>query len=178
MRPAIRSNPTGTSAVICIEWAGKPVEGADGTGIGKAATAEAFALGLLKPIRLSSRHNAIGDALLEGLRLIEEDRITGLRRMITRSGDSRGSFGGTGIAKARGSVLAAGITANGPLILDESKGDLLAEIWRVQLIGGPGAVVRPANRSAGLVTTVRRNRILAIAGDLPTPDECHCAGSA
>ena len=85
---AIRSNLTGTIAVTYVEWAANQVVVVDWTVIDGAATAEAFALALLEPPRLATGRNAIGDALLEGQRLIEENRITGLRRVIDFSGDS------------------------------------------------------------------------------------------
>ena len=102
-------------------------------------------------------------------RLIEENRITGLRKVIDFSGDSLGNFSGVGIAEARASVLAAGITINGLPILDEGEDDPLAEIYRDQLIGGPGAFVIATDRTEGFVEAVRRKLILEIAGDLPSP---------
>jgi hypothetical protein len=168
---AIRSNLTGTIAVTYVEWAANQVVVVDWTVIDGAATAEAFALGLLEPPRLATGRNAIGDALLEGQRLLDENRITGLRRVIDFSGDSLGNFSGAGIAEARASVLAAGITINGLPILDEGDDDPLAEIYRDQLIGGPGAFVIATDRTEGFVEAVRRKLILEIAGQTPRPDE-------
>ena len=168
---AIRSNLTGTIAVTYVEWAANQVVVVDWTVIDGEATAEAFALALLQPPRLATGRNAIGDALLEGHRLIADNRITGLRRVIDFSGDSLGNFSGAGIAEARASVLAAGTTINGLPILDEGDGDPLAEIYRDQLIGGPGAFVIATDRRDGFVEAVRRKLVLEIAGDLPTPEE-------
>ena len=125
----------------------------------------------LGPPGLATGRNAIGDALLEGGRLIEENRITGLRKVIDFSGDSLGNFSGVGIPEARASVLATGITINGLPILDEGEDDPLAEIYRDQLIGGPGAFVIATDRTEGFVEAVRRKLILEIAGDLPSPEE-------
>jgi hypothetical protein len=168
---AIRSNLTGTIAVTYVEWAANQVVVVDWTVIDGAASAEAFALALLEPPRLATGRNAIGDALLEGARLIEENRITGLRKVIDFSGDSLGNFSGAGIPEARASVLAAGITINGLPILDEGEDDPLAEIYRDQLIGGPGAFVIATDRTEGFVEAVRRKLILEIAGDLPSPED-------
>jgi hypothetical protein len=168
---AIRSNLTGTIAVTYVEWAANQVVVVEWTVIDGAATAEAFALALLEPPRLAAGRNAIGDALLEGQRLLDENRITGLRRVIDFSGDSLGNFSGAGIAEARASVLAAGITINGLPILDEGPGDPLAEIYRDQLIGGPGAFVIATDRTEGFVEAVRRKLILEIAGDVPAAGE-------
>jgi hypothetical protein len=168
---AIRSNLTGSIAVTYVEWAANQVVVVDWTVIDGAASAEAFALALLEPPRLATGRNAIGDALLEGQRLIEDNRITGLRRVIDFSGDSLGNFSGAGIAEARASVLAAGITINGLPILDEGPGDPLAEVYRDRLIGGPGAFVIATDRTEGFVEAVRRKLILEIAGLTPGPTE-------
>jgi hypothetical protein len=168
---AIRSNLTGTIAVTYVEWAANQVVVVDWTVIDGEAAAEAFAMALLGPPRLAIGRNAIGDARLEGQRLIEENRITGLRRVIDFSGDSLGNFSGAGIAAARASVLVAGIRISGLPILDEGDRDPLAEIYRDQLIGGPGAFVIATDRTEGFVQAVRRKPILEIAGDLPEPDE-------
>jgi Protein of unknown function (DUF1194) len=168
---AIRSNLTGTIAVTYVEWAANQVVVVDWTVIDGEASATAFAEALIAPPRLANGRNAIGDALLEGQRLIEDNRITGLRRVIDFSSDSLGNFSGAGIAEARTSVLAAGITINGLPILDEGEGDPLADLYLTDLIGGPGSFVLPALGREGFVEAVRRKLILEIAGDLPTPDE-------
>jgi hypothetical protein len=174
---AIRSNLTGTIAVTYVEWAANQVVVVDWTVIDGENSAEAFALALLEPPRLATGRNAIGDALLEGQRLLEENQISGLRKVIDFSGDSLGNFSGVGIAEARASVLAAGITINGLPILDEGDGDPLAEIYRDQLIGGPGAFVIATDRTDGFVEAVRRKLILEIAGDLPEAGEGMAAPS-
>jgi hypothetical protein len=168
---AIRSNLTGTIAVTYVEWAANQVVVVDWTVIDGEASAEAFALALLEPPRLATGRNAIGDALLEGRRLLDENRITGLRRVIDFSSDSFGNFSGAGIAEARAEVLAAGITINGLPILDDGEGDPLAEIYRDRLIGGPGAFVIATDRTEGFVEAVRRKLILEIAGKVPSPAE-------
>ncbi len=168
---AIRNNLTGTIAVTYVEWAANQVVVVDWTVIDGEATAQAFATALLGPPRLATGRNAIGDALLEGRRLIEDNRITGLRRVIDFSSDSLGNFRGASISEAREAVLAAGITINGLPILDEGEGDPLAEMYVTDLIGGPGAFVLPALGREGFVEAVRRKLILEIAGDLPDPGE-------
>jgi hypothetical protein len=168
---AIRSNLTGTIAVTYVEWAANQVVVVDWTVIDGEASAAAFAQALLEPPRLATGRNAIGNALLEGQRLIEANQITGLRRVIDFSSDSLGNFSGAGIAEARETVLAAGITINGLPILDDGEGDPLADLYVSDLIGGPGAFVLPAYGRDGFVEAVRRKLILEIAGDLPTPEE-------
>jgi hypothetical protein len=166
---AIRSNLTGSIAVTYVEWAANQATVVDWTIIDGPEAAEAFALALLAPPRMAAGRNAIGDALLEGQRLIETNEIEGLRRVIDFSSDSLGNFSGARIDEARASVLAAGITINGLPILDEGPGDPLAEAYEAQLIGGPGAFVVPAIGREGFVQAVRRKLILEIAGDRPDP---------
>lgn len=164
---AIRGNLTGTIAVTYVEWAANQVVVVDWTVIDGADTAEAFAAALLEPPRMATGRNAIGDALLTGKDLIENNRITGLRRVIDFSSDSLGNFSGAGIAEARAAVLAAGITINGLPILDEGPDDPLADLYLTQLIGGPGSFVLPADGRDGFVAAVRRKLILEIAGEIP-----------
>jgi hypothetical protein len=168
---AIRSNLTGTIAVTYVEWAANQVVVVDWMVIDGEASATAFAQALLQPPRLAAGRNAIGNALLEGQRLIEGNQITGLRRVIDFSSDSLGNFSGASIAEARATVLAAGITINGLPILDDGESDPLAKLYQSDLIGGPGAFVLPAYGREGFVEAVRRKLILEIAGDLPSLDE-------
>jgi hypothetical protein len=168
---AIRSNLTGSIAVIYVEWAANQVAVVDWTVIDGEPAASAFAEALLGPPRLATGRNAIGDALLEGKRLIETNQITGLRRVIDFSSDSLGNFSGVGIAAARAEVLAAGITINGLPILDDGEGDPLADLYQTEIIGGPGAFVLPAYGREGFVAAVRRKLVLEIAGGLPDPGE-------
>jgi hypothetical protein len=164
---AIRGNLTGTIAVTYVEWAANQVVVVGWSIIDGPASAEAFAAALLEPPRLATGRNAIGDALLTGMDLIEGNRINGLRRVIDFSSDSLGNFSGAGIAEARAEVLAAGITINGLPILDEGEGDPLADLYQSQLIGGPGAFVLPALGRDGFVEAVRRKLVLEIAGGMP-----------
>ena len=164
---AIRSNLTGSIAVTYVEWAANQVTVVGWTVIDGEASAEAFAAALLAPPRLATGRNAIGDALLEGARLIEDNQITGLRRVIDFSSDSLGNFSGASIAEARARVLSAGITINGLPILDEGPDDPLADLYLSQLIGGPGSFVLPADGRDGFVTAVRRKLVLEIAGEMP-----------
>ncbi len=164
---AITSNLTGSIAITYVEWAANQVTVVDWTIIDDQASAAAFAAALLEPPRLASGRNAIGDALLQGMRLLDSNAITGLRRVIDFSGDSIANSSGAAIADARQQVLAAGITINGLPILDEGYGDDLAEVYQDQIIGGPGAFVVPAIGRENFTTAVRRKLILEIAGDMP-----------
>ena len=164
---AILSNLTGSIAVTYVEWAANQVPVVGWTIIDSEATAAAFAADILAPPRLATGRNAIGDALLEGKRLIEDNSFTGLRRVIDFSGDSIGNFSGVDIETARAEVLAAGITINGLPILDEGEFDDLGQIYTDRIIGGPGAFMVEAVGRDGFTAAVRRKLILEIAGEMP-----------
>lgn len=161
---AISNTLTGSIAVTYVEWAANQATVVDWTIIDSPETAEAFAAALLSPPRLATGRNAIGNALLEGKRLIEANQITSLRQVIDFSGDSTGNFSGASIEDARQEVIAAGIVINGLPILDGGPDDPLLEEYEARIIGGPGAFAIPALGRAEFVTALRRKLILEIAG--------------
>ena len=168
---AISSTLTGSIAVTYVEWAANQAIVANWTIIATEEDAQAFAASLLGPPRLASGRNAIGAALLEGKRLIEENDITGLRRVIDFSGDSANNWSGPSIADARAEVLAANITINAlPILRPDSPqraGGNLEEIYATQIIGGPGAFLVTADTGDSFTAAVRRKLILEIAGSQP-----------
>lgn len=166
---AIQNTLTGSIAVTYVEWAANQATVVDWTIIDSPESAEAFAAALLGPPRLATGRNAIGNALLEGKRLIETNDIRGLRGVIDFSGDSAGNFSGVGIEEARDQVVAAGIVINGLPILDEGEGDPLLAEYEARIIGGPGAFAIPALGRQEFVTALRRKLILEIAGEMPAP---------
>ena len=161
---AIRNTLTGSIAVTYVEWAANQATVVDWTIIDSPETAEAFAAALLGPPRLATGRNAIGDALLEGRRLIEANTIASLRQVIDFSGDSASNYSGTSIEAARDTVVAAGIVINGLPILDGGPDDPLLQEYEARIIGGPGAFAIPALGRAEYVTALRRKLILEIAG--------------
>lgn len=168
---AIQSTLTGSIAVTYVEWATNQAVVVDWTVIDGPASAKAFAESLLPPPRLASGRNAIGAALLEGKRLIEENELTGLRRVIDFSGDSANNWSGPSIEDARTEVLAAGITINAlPILRPDDPGRAqggLEAIYAEKIIGGPGAFVVTAENRASFAAAVRRKLILEIAGKMP-----------
>jgi hypothetical protein len=161
---AIQNTLTGSIAVTYVEWAANQATVAPWTVIDSPETAEAFAAALLGPPRLATGRNAIGDALLEGRRLIEANTIASLRQVIDFSGDSAGNYSGTSIEAARDQVVASGIVINGLPILDGGEGDPLLQEYEARIIGGPGAFAIPALGRSEFVTALRRKLILEIAG--------------
>lgn len=170
---AIASTLTGSIAVTYVEWAANQAVVADWTIISSPEEAEVFAATLLAPPRLAAGRNAIGAALLEGKRLIEENDITGLRRVIDFSGDSANNWSGPSIEEARDAVVAAGITINGlPILRPGSStgggGSDIVALYEERIIGGPGAFLVAADSDARFTEAVRRKLILEIAGSQAT----------
>ncbi len=161
---AIQNTLTGSIAVTYVEWAANQATVVDWTVIDSPETAEDFAAALLGPPRLATGRNAIGNALLEGRRLIEANDIQSLRQVIDFSGDSTGNFSGVSIEDARQEVIAAGIVINGLPILDGGADDPLLQEYESRIIGGPGAFAIPALGREEFVTALRRKLILEIAG--------------
>jgi hypothetical protein len=114
---AISNTAYGTIAVTYVEWASNQALVADWTLIDGRASAEAFAAELLSKPRQAYGRNAIGAALLEGLRLMDTNAHDGWRRVIDFSGDSANNWSGPSITEARDKVLAAGVTINALPIL-------------------------------------------------------------
>ncbi|MEL7345435.1 MAG: DUF1194 domain-containing protein [Pseudomonadota bacterium] len=165
---AITNTAYGKIAVVYVEWAGNQAVVLDWTFIEGADTAQAFADALLVPPRQAYGRNAIGAALLEGKRLIEDNDIDGWRKVIDFSGDSARNFSGPPIAVGRAEVIAAGITING-LPIDcrvcssgATRSDL-AQVYEDQIIGGLGAFVVAAQTAEDLSAAIKRKLILEIS---------------
>lgn len=170
---AIEDSIYGTIAVTYVEWAINTVVVADWTIIDGPESAAVFADALLGPPRGTVGGNAIGGALLEAKRLIEENDIDAPRAVIDFSGDSIGNSSGPSIAGARAEVLAASITINALPILHPEDGrragaNLEAE-YASRIIGGPGAFMVTAESRASFADTVRRKLVLEIAGSEHRP---------
>ena len=158
----------GNIAVTYVEWATNQAVVVDWMIVDGPETAQAFANALeTSPARAFGR-NAIGAALLEGKRLIEENDIFSPRQVIDFSGDSSYNHSGPSIAEGRAQVLAAGITINAlPILRPDSPrraGVNLEEIYAEQIIGGPGAFMVTAESRATFAEAVKRKMVLEIAG--------------
>ncbi len=159
---------TGRIAVTYVEWAANQQTVVDWTIIDSAESAQAFADALLSPPRLATGHNAIGNALAEGARLISANQITSTRQVIDFSGDSTGNTTGIEIEAGRDIAVAAGITVNALPIL-ETPDDTLLQDYKDRIIGGPGAFAIGAVGRQDFVTSLRLKLVQEIAG-LPVMD--------
>ena len=169
---AIANTAYGSIAVAYVEWAANTAVVVDWMRIDGADSAAQFAERLLAPPRQAYGRNAIGTALLDGKRLIEENEFDGWRKVIDFSGDSPNSFSGPSIAEARDQVVAAGITINALPILCRScdtpaRFPDLGAIYEERIIGGVGAFVVTATSEQDLADAIERKLILEISGTMP-----------
>ena len=165
---AIANTAYGEIAVTYVEWATNQAVVGDWMRIANAEDAAAFAAALQGQPRRAYGRNAIGAALLEGLRLMDENDIDGWRRVIDFSGDSINNYSGPAIEVARAQVLAAGVTINGLPILrpgdpGRAQGGLEA-LYEERIIGGLGAFVVTAETRDSFAAAVRRKLVLEISG--------------
>ncbi|MCC1493930.1 DUF1194 domain-containing protein [Cognatishimia sp. F0-27] len=170
---AIRNTAYGSIAVTYVEWAANQAVVVDWMRIEDAASAAAFANALQDKPRQAYGRNAIGAALLEGLRLMETNSFDGWRRVIDFSGDSVNNYSGPSIASARETVLAAGVTINAlPILRPNDPGRAhggLEAAYEAQIIGGRGAFVVTAEDRSSFADAVKRKLILEITGPSGLP---------
>ncbi len=171
---AILDNAYGKIAVTYVEWGNATSQDVvvDWTVIDGAASARAFADALMAAPRRAYGRNAIGAALLKGKRLIEENGLTGLRRVIDLSADSANSWNGPPLETARAEVVASGIVINGLAVLCRHCSGRpayynLEDAFAERIIGGPGSFVVTADSEATFADAVRKKLILEIAAMPP-----------
>ena len=162
----IQQSAYGKIAVTYVEWAAHTGQVTPWMVIDGPESAAAFGEALLAQPQMAFGRNAIGTALLDGKRLIEENTFEGWRKVIDFSGDSPNTFSGPSITSARDEVLAAGIIINA-LAISTADRPHTPEAYRRQVIGGPGAFVVEAEGRADFAEAVRRKLILEIGGLTP-----------
>ena len=166
----------GHISVTYVEWAATQGVVAPWTRIDGPETAQDFANQIRSGPRTAYGRNAIGDALLFGKSLIENNDIDGWRRVIDFSGDSANSYTGAPVGPSRNTVVEAGITINGLAILCRdcptgraATGDLESQ-YRTRIIGGRNSFVITADSRASFADAVKRKLILEISGTVPRTD--------
>ena len=169
---AISNSAYGAIAVTYVEWAANTAVVVDWMKIDGPESASVFAATLSGAGRNAFGRNAIGAALLDGKRLIENNAFDGWRKVIDFSGDSPNSFSGPPIEVARQEVIAAGITINALPILcrfcdTPARYPDLGAIYEELIIGGRGAFVVTAESEADLAQAIRRKLILEVSGGFP-----------
>ncbi len=171
---AIGSGLLGRVALTYVEWADAASQDVvvPWTVIEDGEDAARFAAALLEPPRRAYGRNAIGAALLFGKRLIEENDLAGLRRVIDLSADSANNWRGPRIEDARDEVVAAGITINGLAVLCRFCSGRpvsydLEAAFAERIVGGPMSFVVTADGAESFAAAVRRKLVLEISGLTP-----------
>jgi len=166
---AIRSGILGRIALSYVEWSGPELKVpiVDWTVIRNDADIAAFAKTLEDhPRELYGGGTAVGDAIVYGAESILRNKFDGTRRVIDISGDGP-DRNGMNAVEGRDYAVARRITVNGLPIL-AFEGDYLAEFFKTDVIGGPGAFYIAAQGFKDFHTAIRRKLILEIAGRTPT----------
>jgi hypothetical protein len=165
---AIRSGMLRRIALSYVEWSGPSlhVPIVDWVVIETEADLAAFAKKLEDhPRVLFGGGTAVGNAILYGMQSILGNAFEGTRRVIDVSGDGPDRNGLPAVV-GRDQAVAGGMTVNG-LPIQEFREDGLAEFFRDNVIGGPGAFYVPAVGFQDFFAAVRRKLILEIAGVAP-----------
>lgn len=161
---AIRSFAPRGVAVSLFQWGGVGEQAVmvpwslvvDATG------AEAVAAAIDRSLRLSEYGGtALGDALLSASRMFDANGYQGARRVIDVSGDGHANVG-IPPSQGRAAALAAGITVNGLVILNEEPD--LDRYYSANVIGGDGAFVVDTADFKDFARAIRAKLVREISG--------------
>ncbi len=166
---AIRARPRGAIAVAMVEW-GSPAGAAtvvEWMRLADGASAIALAEAIRRAPRSPQSWNAIGDALDHCTRLIATSPFHAAERVIDLSGDGPDLRSHILAATARDAAVSAGITVNALAVAAAGQvtraGEPLAETYRREVIGGPGAFVVTAEDRRDIARALRAKLIREIA---------------
>lgn len=164
---AVRSGYHGAIAVMYLEWAAVGCERilVDWTRLSDAASAQAFADAIKNapPSIPCPGGNAIGDAIAFSAANMASNEWQGERMVIDVSGDGPNTLGRPA-PLARDAAVAQGIVINGLAIIRASwYGRSLADHYRSNIIGGPGAFVMEAEKGETFADAVLNKLVREIA---------------
>lgn len=175
---AISSGSLGRIAVLYLDWSGGPNNRiiVNWTTIHDKASAEAFAVSLMKTPRTYGRGTSIGAAMEMGAALIESSGLEATRKAIDISGDGPANTGRP-VAEVRDEVVGRGIIINGLPIMsgDYGTGDWgaypgqLDQYYMHCIIGGQGSFIVPAKGFQEFVLAMRRKLVLEISDSGASP---------
>jgi hypothetical protein len=148
-------------AVTLMQWSGQfeQAVSVDWTLVHDAPTAIAFARRVETTPRRFTAETGVGSALAFGVRLLEQNRFTGGRRVIDVSGDGEANSGVEPDA-VRDAAAAVGITINGLAILDEIP--TLNRYYADHVIGGQDAFLIVAKDFGDFTRAIRRKLLREI----------------
>jgi hypothetical protein len=160
---AIRALPNGL-AVAVVAWAGagQARNAVDWCRLTDRRSAEEFAhrIGAAFPVVFAYAHKtAIGDALIWSLAALKGNGFDGTAK-IDVSGDGHNTDGAYP-HEVRDAAVAAGVTINGLAIINEEPE--LADYYRRNVVGGPGAFVVTADDFHDFIGAIRLKLIRELA---------------
>ena len=160
---AIRSGPQAAIAVSMYQWTGPGLQAlvmpwrlVDGEASIRAVASEIAA----GPRRLFGGGTSVSGAIDHGVALFGQSPFEGGRRVIDVSGDGANNRGRPSEV-ARDEAVARGININGLPILEVEPD--LEEVYRNDVVGGPGAFVIAAETFEDFGNAILRKLILEIA---------------
>jgi hypothetical protein len=167
---AITGKPRGGAiAVAMVEW-GSPGGAAtvvDWMRVSDAASARALAQAVLEAPRSRQGWNAIGDALDHAARMLLAAPFRAAEKVIDLSGDGPDMRSLRPAAVPWDDAVAAGIAINALAVAASGQvtrmGEPLAETYRREVIGGPGAFVVTAEDRRDVARALRAKLIREIA---------------
>jgi hypothetical protein len=171
---AIQSGRQERIAIAYVEWGtpGAPQTGVDWMLVGDEASATAFAQAVLRAARSMQSYNAIGDAIVHNIDLLNACPCKPGRRIIDISGDNPDNRSLHPAPLARDAAVAAGITVNALAILQDARLGPGGKPWLIEsyegtVIGGFGAFAIAANTRADFARALRDKMVLEISGLVP-----------
>jgi hypothetical protein len=179
---AISTGPHGAIALAYVEWAGEGEEKvvADWAVIRNSADARAFVAALARAPRSYIGRTAIGAAIDFSFALFAESAFETDRRVIDVSGDGTSNQGRL-VTEARDAAVGAGAAINGLAIYNKKAAAMggylamhtnppggLAQYYRDNVIGGPGAFVTPIDDFRSFGEAMMRKLVNEIADVHPS----------
>ncbi len=166
---AIRSKQRGAIGVAVMEW-GSPGGSAvvvEWQRVDGVMSAQRLADALRAAPRTQQSYNAIGDAIHHASHLLREGPFTAEQMVIDISGDGPDMRSMRPAPVARDIVVRRGMVVNGLAIAASGQvtraGEPLAEHYRRDVMGGPGAFVMEAENRGDLARALRAKLIREIS---------------
>jgi hypothetical protein len=175
---AIRSGPNGRIAVAFVEWSGPLSQRIliDWTVISDDKTARLFGDHIVEASRAFANSTSISAGIDFAVAQLDQAPYEARRRVIDVSGDGDNNSG-RDVTAARDEAIAKGVTINGLVILTETPtrwnsahtnpAGGLANYYRNNVIGGPGAFVMVAENFNSFSDVLVKKLIAEIAQAVP-----------
>lgn len=104
---------------------------------------------------------SVSGALWKAHKLLREAPVKAEREVVDISGDGK-DFEVNALKAARAALIAAGVTINGLPILSTPDDPDVADYYRENVIGGPGAFIAPAKDFESIGPALRRKLVLEL----------------